>query len=299
MVGCKLEQFMNCKAIFCIVVFLILTGCAAQEEPVVTREPTKLITKDDYHDLQETPRKEEPVEADFSKGKTKQSIDIAPKVDPKTAVQEKFLYSATYGSVDELKIRYENGGKINFRDSSGESVLVKVVEGSYDEQTLFKVQYLLSIGAEVNFKGKSAKSERITPLGAAVWKTSAIFKSGGASKKPYFAEQVLKLLIAEGAAVSASNELGRAPLHTAAMSNNIFAARLLLDSGAGVMQRDYDGNTPIDLAKSKEMKKILEEHGAVERKDAMPAASSKRKGSSGQGTKSEDEWEPFREPKPF
>ena len=66
-----------------------------------------------------------------------------------------------------------------------------------------------------------------------------------ASSKPYFAEQVLKLLIDQGAAVLASDEQGRAPLHSAARSNNILAARLLVESGADVMQRDFDGKNKI------------------------------------------------------
>ena len=64
---------MNFKAIFCFaVVFLMLTGCAAKEEPVNTREPKRLITQDDYENLEIKSRKEEPVEVDYKKGGTYQ-----------------------------------------------------------------------------------------------------------------------------------------------------------------------------------------------------------------------------------
>ena len=43
---------MKYKTNMYIAVFLLLAACAAQEEPVVTREPKKLITEDDYKDLQ-------------------------------------------------------------------------------------------------------------------------------------------------------------------------------------------------------------------------------------------------------
>ena len=67
---------MNYKAICCIIVFLMLTGCAAQEEPVSTRPPKTIITKDDYEDLEIKPRKEEPVEVDYKKeGAYRPSID--------------------------------------------------------------------------------------------------------------------------------------------------------------------------------------------------------------------------------
>jgi hypothetical protein len=58
---------MNYKAIFCLFIFLMLAGCAAQEEPVSTREPKRLITQDDYEDLKIKPRVEEPVEVDYKK----------------------------------------------------------------------------------------------------------------------------------------------------------------------------------------------------------------------------------------
>ena len=68
---------MNYKAIFCFaVVFLMLTGCVSHEEPASTREPKRLITKDDYEDLEIKPRKEEPVEVDYKKeGAYRPSID--------------------------------------------------------------------------------------------------------------------------------------------------------------------------------------------------------------------------------
>ena len=54
----------------------MLTGCASHEEPVSTREPKRLITKDDYEDLEIKPRKEEPVEVDYKKeGAYRPSID--------------------------------------------------------------------------------------------------------------------------------------------------------------------------------------------------------------------------------
>ena len=49
------------------VVFLMLTGCAAKEEPASNREPKSLITKDDYEDLKIKTPKEEPVEVDYKK----------------------------------------------------------------------------------------------------------------------------------------------------------------------------------------------------------------------------------------
>ena len=67
---------MNHKTIFCIVIFLVLTGCEAQKEPVNTREPKRLITQEDYKDLEIKPCEEKPVEVDYKKdGVYQPSID--------------------------------------------------------------------------------------------------------------------------------------------------------------------------------------------------------------------------------
>ncbi|MBE9520675.1 MAG: hypothetical protein IME97_06070 [Proteobacteria bacterium] len=69
------------------------------------------------------------------------------------------------------------------------------------------------------------------------------------------------------------------------------------------MQKDFDGKTPLDFAESREMKKFLKEHGAVEAKDAshedaLPHKGS-RKDANEQRKKDPEEWEPFRDTKPF
>ena len=261
---------MNYKAIFCVIVFLMLTGCAAQEEPASTRNPKTIITKDDYEDLKIEPLRKEPVEIDYKQGVPTRSIDTTKKISTQEAIQDKFLYIASFGTVDELKTRYENGARVNFRNNKGETALIKVLEGPYDNQTLLKLKYLVSVGAQVDLKAMSARGHYTTPLDDAVWKSSSVFKSNTASKNPFFAEQIIKYLIDEGADISGSDKHGRTPLHTAAKSNNLFAAGFLLESGAAVMPKDYDGKTPLDYATTRQMKTILTEQGAVEIKDANP-----------------------------
>jgi hypothetical protein len=51
----------------------------------------------------------------------------------------------------------------------------------------------------------------------------------------------------------------------AAMMDNIAGATLLLKAAAKVMPKDADGKTPLDLATSGEMIRLLKSHGAVER----------------------------------
>ncbi|UCD66786.1 MAG: ankyrin repeat domain-containing protein, partial [Deltaproteobacteria bacterium] len=267
----KLEQFMNGKTIFCAVVFLMLSGCAAQEEPVSTKNTKSLYTIDDYEDLKIEPQKKEPVEVDYKEGVTARSIDTMPKISPEKAVQDKFLYIASFGSVDELKLRYENGGRINYRNEDDETALLKVLEGPYDEQTLLKLKFLVSVGANVNFRGSSGRFTNTSPLDTAIRNSTSVFRSGRASKNPYFAEQALRFLIDEGANIAGNDALGRTPLHTASKSNNMIAVRLLREAGAEVMAKDYDGKTPLDFAETREMEKLLKELGAVDTKKTEQA----------------------------
>ncbi|MDG2199939.1 MAG: ankyrin repeat domain-containing protein, partial [Phycisphaerales bacterium] len=74
-----------------------------------------------------------------------------------------------------------------------------------------------------------------------------------------------KLLIEAGAKVSATgSKWHRTPLHWAADMDCIFIAELLIKANCKIMPRDKDGKTPLDLAESGDMIKLLKDHGATE-----------------------------------
>jgi ankyrin repeat protein len=64
--------------------------------------------------------------------------------------------------------------------------------------------------------------------------------------------------------VSRQDNTGRTPLHIAAKYNNLYAADKLLKAGCKIMTKDFKGKTPLDLAESKEMIKLLKKYGAKE-----------------------------------
>ncbi|KAJ1473739.1 ankyrin repeat-containing domain protein [Baffinella frigidus] len=61
-------------------------------------------------------------------------------------------------------------------------------------------------------------------------------------------QEVVLLLLANGAEVSATDNVGWTPLHYAALGGNVALVELLLDSGADVLSKSDSGKTPEDLA---------------------------------------------------
>jgi ankyrin repeat protein len=71
-------------------------------------------------------------------------------------------------------------------------------------------------------------------------------------------------LLKAGAKIARLNKWGWAPLDVAVANDNILAAEVLIKEGARIMQRTNDGKTPLDLAESAAMIRLLKDNGAVE-----------------------------------
>ena len=69
-------------------------------------------------------------------------------------------------------------------------------------------------------------------------------------------------LLAQGADARTPGPQGLTPLHHAAYSGNVEMADLLISRGADVNAKSWAGRTPLFLATSREMKALLQEHGA-------------------------------------
>ena len=77
-------------------------------------------------------------------------------------------------------------------------------------------------------------------------------------------KEVVELLLAKGAEINARDTIIRwTPLHWAvAMRGGKEVAESLLAKGADVNAQDNNGKTPLDLAKTDEMKALLRKYGA-------------------------------------
>jgi ankyrin repeat protein len=163
---------------------------------------------------------------------------------------------------DLLRVRrlIIQGADVNQTDPAGRRSLAWAIrQGAKQVEAM--VQLLLDAGANPNQTGKSIHWGMETPLHVAVEAHGeAAFRDTAVN------EAVIAALLAAGAHVSSveGSWARRTPLHIAAEKSNVGAARLLLEAGAKVMPRDRYNRTPLDLAESGEMIRLLKSYGATE-----------------------------------
>ncbi len=104
------------------------------------------------------------------------------------------------------------------------------------------VKLLIKYGADVNIYANTLYLN--TPLHIAALNDSS---------------EVVTILLENGANINIYNDytIGKTPLHLAVMNNSINSIKILLDKGADTNIKDNEGNTPIDLAQTEEVHKLL------------------------------------------
>ena len=154
-----------------------------------------------------------------------------------------------------------NGAYINSPDIFREYALIELLETSDLNKTkgLETLKLLIMMGAkpDFSFNGEFA-------LNVAV--ENPIYSYPISNLDEYDTLEIIKILLDAGALVSTkSGYLDRTPLHIAAEKGYYGIARILVENGAKVMILDKIGKTPLDLARSGKIIKLLKENGAVER----------------------------------
>lgn len=100
-------------------------------------------------------------------------------------------------------------------------------------------ELLIEFGANIN----ATQNDGDTPLHYAAFKNNA---------------KVAEALISKHANIDAQNAVfGRTPLHYAINFDNIEVAKVLLRNGASHTIRDISGQTPLGLAGSSDIKKVI------------------------------------------
>ncbi|WP_446788123.1 ankyrin repeat domain-containing protein [Macellibacteroides fermentans] len=170
--------------------------------------------------------------------------------------------SGINGTFLQLQETIRQGANINIPNEDNNTALITAVSFSlFTPETCAKVFYLLDRGADINQIGKGMFGET-TPLNELIYSSSFILSSK--KRDPLCAKKLIDHFINKGALVSRQSNHGLTPLHIAAKTNNLYAAQQLLKAGCKIMTRDFKGKTPLDLAESKEMIKLLKKYGARE-----------------------------------
>ncbi len=164
------------------------------------------------------------------------------------------FFAVLSGQFEMMRFLIKKGAGVDVQDIQGDTPLhyafapfpnipnlssTTIVQGR-----LKIIKFLIKIkGNNINIKNKNGN----TPLHYAAVQSNV---------------QFLSLLLDNGADVNAKNKSHASPLHYAALSGHEKIVRLLIKKGANVNAKALDGNRPLDLAKSKKVKKILIKAGA-------------------------------------
>ncbi|MEK6373849.1 MAG: ankyrin repeat domain-containing protein [Acidobacteriota bacterium] len=140
--------------------------------------------------------------------------------------------AASKGPPEMLALLLAAGGDPNRRGKGTASPLYLAARG---RDSMKKVQLLLKAGARVVAEGDGA-----SPLHAAM-------VADGEIDGDHDAASVIRVLLAAGAVVDATDENGLTPLHHAASRRNIEVVKLLLSGGASVQAVAKCGATPLSF----------------------------------------------------
>jgi len=186
--------------------------------------------------------------------------------------------AAHAGHIDVLEVLLGKGANANQRGAHGELALHWAAAKGYVEIT----QVLISAGSEVNTKTDKHRVDMDTMMeeDADVVKHQLIylelcekqrqatlagsdlqitppprvaFAAGDTplhSATQWGREEIVKLLLDNGAEVNTENQRGQTALHYACVFRNKEIAEMLLDAGADANAKDNDGHTPLGLALS-------------------------------------------------
>ncbi|XP_031553205.1 serine/threonine-protein phosphatase 6 regulatory ankyrin repeat subunit C-like [Actinia tenebrosa] len=189
------------------------------------------------------------------------------------------LLTSVLVSSSALRIRslISRGANVNCSNSFGYTPLLLALSRDGDEQSIHAVSELCEAGADVNLSSDVFYGD--TPLHFACMLKSSVFARiliannanvrarNHAGYTPLHTAalrgnlEIVKLLCLNGADIDATETYcGYTPLHLAANGNHDDAMILLAEGGANVLQRDFQGLTPIDRCQSTNTKIILDRY---------------------------------------
>lgn len=197
----------------------------------------------------------------------------AEPVPKRQALQNRFVQLAKESHKDrehfeqwnivDMEKALKDGAAVNGKNSKGEIALVEAIRFAYRAEDYITVAYLLQKGANPNLKAIQHYGDLDgIALHHAVGFHGMMAKKG--EDRTIYQRLIIEALLNAGAHVSSRGYNGMTPLHIAAKQNDMYVATTLIKAGAKIMPKDDTGKTPLDYAESAEMIKLLKSHGAKE-----------------------------------
>jgi len=197
--------------------------------------------------------------------------------------------AAIEGQYDAAKLLIENGAKVDFKNSSGNTPLMIAAGRGFDRL----VKLFISAGADLNCKNKSGlaavhfvaqnkvkefafsrdKSSYSDEESGKYYKVMTALLSAGANPNLYSKDgwtpvffaisardpEMVKILIRGGAKVKVKEpRYGGTPLHLAVAYRDYESAEVLIKNGANINAQAKDGRTPLHCAAVIYDKKMME-----------------------------------------
>ncbi len=154
--------------------------------------------------------------------------------------------SVVMGATKMIPVLIEGGAKTNVVNSSGEPIYQWPIN-QYKPKT-FKVLY--ENGADPNFS-----------VGEGLRKKTPLLAAASAQR-----DEMMKILIEQGADLNQTDNDGDTPLHFAAHMGDLELVTLMIEQGADVHKLNRDRKTALDVAKRAENREVAEYLTGVEEK---------------------------------
>lgn len=160
------------------------------------------------------------------------------------------MYSARLGDIETLKVLIEAGADINLVGEDGLTALYAVTMGMEESsESVECIHQLAKVGAKMN--------------GSGVGEGTPLANAAGDGRLHW-----MSALIAEGADINATDDIGSTALHSAVWGWQERSVRWLLDHGANLEARDQEGETPlfamVAAGKAKQLDNWATETGQME-----------------------------------
>ena len=178
-------------------------------------------------------------------------VDVNKRTNVAYGLQTPLCVAVMMGKADIAKVLIDAGADVN--ENYKDAILLHVAAYSRDKAV---TELLIAKGLDVNAKCTSyGEKKDATPLHFAAGQGNI---------------EVADVLIKNGAEVNAKTfDEHYTPLHIAAQEGHKAVAELLIAKGADVNAKDKNGDTPLDLAKSKrneELVDLLRKHGGISKR---------------------------------